>query len=254
MGGVHTDLASSTPEWLVRMGSLVVFGCVLFWALLSTCDAISCTSELQSLSCLPVFSHSPSSLSKCYCSSTCPDIETLRHSCFSGQLQTDPCGVCLQCAPGFGEKCGGFGNAEGVCAGGLGCLIKYQPGLETEQNKTGTCVTEQREECRNPESGVSCRPGQLGVPSDFVFCPDQCRKGSNRNTGGNTGFLFDGPPRENKNAGETQFQQGGQVGQGGQGGQLVGPGVLGQTIGQGVRDVVNNVPESVKDSVRELLS
>ena len=90
----------------------------------------------------------------------------------------------------FGEKCGGFGNAEGVCAGGLGCLIKYQPGVESEQNKTGECVTEQREECSNPRSGVSCRPGQLGVPSDFVFCPQQCRTGANRNTGGNTGFLF----------------------------------------------------------------
>merc|ERR1712115_236500 len=221
---------------------------VLLSSLLVGCDAISCTSKLQSLSCLPVFSHSPTSLQKCYCTSTCPDIESLRHSCFSGQLQTDPCGVCLQCAPGFGEKCGGFGNAEGVCAGGLGCLIRYQPGVESEQNKTGECVTEQREECSNPRSGVSCRPGQLGVPSDFVFCPQQCRTGANRNTAENTGFFFaDGPSRQNENGEEQPIRDAG-----GQGGQLGGG--LGLTFGQGVREVVKNVPETVKESVRELLS
>ena len=31
----------------------------------------------------------------------------------------------------------------GVCAGGLGCLVKYRPGLESEHNSTGVCVTEQ---------------------------------------------------------------------------------------------------------------
>ena len=25
----------------------------------------------------------------------------------------------------FGERCGGFANEAGECAGGLGCLIKY---------------------------------------------------------------------------------------------------------------------------------
>merc|ERR1712037_612052 len=104
---------------------------------------LSCTNELQNLDCLPVFTHNPSSLTKCYCTSRCPSLETLRNSCQSGQLQTDPCGICLQCAPGYGETCGGFGNADGVCSGGLGCLVKYQPGRETEHNKTGTCVTEQ---------------------------------------------------------------------------------------------------------------
>ena len=63
-------------------------------------EAISCTAILQSLDCLPAFTHAPSSLSKCYCSSLCPSIEDLRQNCPSGQLQTDPCGVCLQCAPG----------------------------------------------------------------------------------------------------------------------------------------------------------
>jgi len=206
---------------------------VLLCSLIGWSDAISCTSELQSLSCLPVFSHSPSSLQKCYCTSKCPDIQTLRDTCFSGQLQTDPCGICLQCAPGFGEKCGGFGNADGVCSGGLGCLVKYQPGLESEHNKTGKCVTEQGEECSNPKSGVSCRPGQLGVPSDFVFCPQQCKTGSNRKKAQNAGFLFsDGPTRRNEG---------------------LGSGSIGQTLGQGVRDVVEIVPGTVKDTVRDFL-
>ena len=26
----------------------------------------------------------------------------------------------------FGERCGGFANEAGECAGGLGCLIKYR--------------------------------------------------------------------------------------------------------------------------------
>lgn len=196
--------------------------------------AISCTSELQSLSCLPVFSHTPASLPKCYCTPQCPDIQTLRDTCFSGQLQTDPCGICLQCAPGFGEQCGGFGNAAGVCSGGLGCLVRYQPGLETEHNKTGTCVTEQGEECSNPKSGVSCRPGQLGVPTDFVFCPQTCKTGSNRNKASNAGFLFSDGPTRRSEAG--------------------GPGSLGASIGQGVREVVGNVPETVKDTVRDFLT
>ena len=83
----------------------------------------------------------------------------------------------------------------GVCAGGLGCLVKYRPGLESEHNSTGVCVTEQvmpdntalqiimsqeytnkldvveGAECKDTGSGVSCRPGQLGIPSEFVFCP-----------------------------------------------------------------------------------
>ena len=67
--------------------------------------------------------------------------------------------------------------------------MKYTPGLETEHNKTGTCVTEQGEECSNPKSGVSCRPGQLGVPSDFAICPQKCTTG-NRKKGPGAGFLF----------------------------------------------------------------
>jgi len=176
---------------------------IIFGLLNRSARSLSCTSELQSLDCLPVFTHSPASLSKCYCTSRCPSLDNLRNSCSSGQLQLDPCGICLQCSPGYGEKCGGFANAEGVCSGGLGCLIKYQPGRETEHNKTGTCVTEQGDACSSPKAGVSCRPGQIGVPSDFVFCPS-CQKSSmsNRNSDRpltnfeqpnvNTGFLFSG--------------------------------------------------------------
>ena len=92
-----------------------------------------------------------------------------------------------------------------MCAGGLGCLIKYNPGQESEHNKTGTCVTEQGAECSDVKSGVSCRPGQIGVPSEFVFCPaSQPRGGCDNAKGGNSqqsnrvsatdqgGFLFSG--------------------------------------------------------------
>jgi len=55
------------------------------------------------------------------------------------------------------------------------------------------------------KSGVSCRPGQIGVPSEFVFCPaSQPRGGCDNAKGGNSqqsnrvsatdqgGFLFSG--------------------------------------------------------------
>merc|ERR1712059_66736 len=81
----------------------------------------------------------------------------------------------------------------GVCSGGLGCLVKYNPGVESEHDKIGKCVTEQGNECSNPKSGVSCRPGQLGVPTDFPFCPKvkTCSSGK-RKQQGNKGFLFGG--------------------------------------------------------------
>merc|ERR1712106_102650 len=66
---------------------------LLLGSLAGRSGAISCTSELQSLSCLPVFTHNPASLQKCFCTSKCPDLQTLRDTCFSGQLQTDPCTV-----------------------------------------------------------------------------------------------------------------------------------------------------------------
>jgi len=189
------------------------FVSVLFTFQIKYSSAISCSSILQTLDCLPAFTHQPSHLPKCYCTTLCPDIENLRQSCQSGQLQTDPCGVCLQCAPGFGEKCGGFANEAGVCAGSLGCLVEYNPLQEVEHNKTGTCVTEQGAQCKNVKSGVSCRPGQIGVPSDFVFCPapivapssvELCKNNRTKNQhsnrvasgsggiSGSQGFLFSG--------------------------------------------------------------
>merc|ERR1719452_236441 len=82
------------------VGATPVLVSLLLGTLVVTTGAISCTSQLQNLKCLPVFTHTPASLPKCYCTSQCPDVETLRDTCFSGQLQTDPCGICLQCAPG----------------------------------------------------------------------------------------------------------------------------------------------------------
>ena len=65
---------------------------------------LNCFSILANLDCLPAFTHEPASLVKCYCTSKCPDVETLRQTCASGQLQTDPCGVCLECAPGVSDN------------------------------------------------------------------------------------------------------------------------------------------------------
>jgi len=135
------------------------------------CYSLSCTSQLQELSCLPAFSHFPSTRPKCYCTARCPDLEDLQQ-CSSGQLQIDPCGICLECAPGFSDKCGGQNNKDGMCAGGLACLIRYNPAAgEIEHNKTGTCVDASNDECKKFSRTVSCRPGQLGIPGDFPFCP-----------------------------------------------------------------------------------
>ena len=49
---------------------------------ISGSEAISCTAILQSLDCLPAFSHAPAILTKCYCSSLCPSIEFLRQGLF----------------------------------------------------------------------------------------------------------------------------------------------------------------------------
>jgi len=232
---------------------------VIFGLLNRSGHCLSCTSELQSLDCLPVFTHSPASLSKCYCTSRCPSLDNLRNSCSSGQLQLDPCGICLQCSPGYGEKCGGFANAEGVCSGGLGCLIKYQPGRETEHNKTGTCVTEQGDACSSPKAGVSCRPGQIGVPSDFVFCPS-CQKSSmsNRNSDRpltnfeqpnvNTGFLFSGGQGEGRHVSQTEV--------GGEGLRpiLNGAGTGGGSIVSSIlQEIQASIPASIGDSIRENL-
>merc|ERR1712243_451215 len=160
---------------VIMMTPLLTVCFLLTVNLVPSTVAISCSKQLSSLSCLPVYSHYPQTRDKCYCTSVCPNLETLVSSCSSGQLHQDPCGVCLQCAPGPGQLCGGFANSLGVCAGGINCLINYNPLTESEHNKTGICVTETNKECKSAKTGVSCRPGQLGVPSDFVFCP-RCQK------------------------------------------------------------------------------
>jgi len=238
-------------------------GVVLIISLLTgSSTSLSCTSELQTLDCLPVFTHTPTSLTKCYCTLRCPSLEMLRNSCQSGQLQIDPCGICLQCAPGYGEKCGGFGNADGVCSGGLGCLVRYQPGRETEHNKTGTCVTEQGKECSNPKSGVSCRPGQIGVPSDFVFC-SKCKESSsmsNRNSDRpltnlqqpniNSGFLFSGES-EGRQVQQTEGGSLGTILNGG--GPLAAPGTSGSIVSSIFQEIQANLPASIGDSIRDSL-
>ena len=132
----------------------------------------------------------------------------------------------------------------GVCAGGLGCLVKYRPGLESEHNSTGVCVTEQvmpdntalqiimppeqtnkhdiveGAECKDTGSGVSCRPGQLGIPSEFVFCPapappsPACSGGGNKTnrvtTSGSSGggIQLPGPGFLFSNSGNSEADSG----------------------------------------------
>merc|ERR1712115_14905 len=204
--------------------------------------AISCFKELSSLTCLPVYSHYPDTREKCYCTSKCPNLETLVSTCSSGQLHQDPCGVCLQCAPGPEQTCGGFANSLGVCAGGLNCLIKYSPVTESEHNKTGICVTETNTECKSPKTGVSCRPGQLGVLSDFVFCPrcpsqvsvDTSTVTLDESTSDSTGSsdsAGDATPQSNRRTHDQQ-SQGSLLG-----GSLVDTlGILGQRVREAVMD------------------
>lgn len=142
-----------------------------------------------------------------------------------------------------------------MCAG-LGCLVEYNPLQEAEHNKTGTCVTEQGASCKNVKSGVSCRPGQIGVPSDFVFCPapivatssDGCKNNgtksqhSNRvasassGTGGSQGFLFSGSAQgSNQNRNNRPIRP---------------PGTIGETI----RNIVSSVPSlGVPQAVHDVI-
>merc|ERR1712032_1747313 len=133
-------------------------------------------------------------------------------------------------------------------SGGLGCLVRYQPGRETEHNKTGTCVTEQGKECSNPKSGVSCRPGQIGVPSDFVFCSN-CKESSsmsNRNSDRpltnfqqpniNSGFLF---------SGESEGRQVQQT----EGGSLTASGTSGSIVSSIFQEIQASLPASIGDSI-----
>ena len=63
-------------------GRLEMSSLIFLMVQISGSQAISCTAILQSLDCLPAFTHAPSSLAKCYCSSLCPSIEFLRQGLF----------------------------------------------------------------------------------------------------------------------------------------------------------------------------
>ena len=129
----------------------------------------------------------------------------------------------------YGEQCGGWANEAGTCAGGLGCLIRYRPERgESEHNATGKCVTEQGEECSQPGSGVSCRPGQLGIPAEFVFCPRCPATRSAPAALDNSGILFSSPPPAPP------------------------PPLLSPLPGAG--SAVTSLGETVRDTVRELLT
>merc|ERR1712243_144998 len=217
---------------VIMMTPLLTVCFLLTVNLVPSTVAISCSKQLSSLSCLPVYSHYPQTRDKCYCTSVCPNLETLVSSCSSGQLHQDPCGVCLQCAPGPGQLCGG----------GLNCLINYSPITESEHNKTGICVTETNKECKSAKTGVSCRPGQLGVPSDFVFCP-RCQKQVSVDTSivtmdesasdstGSSDSAGDTTPQSNRRTHDQQ-SQGSLLG-----GSLVNTlGILGQRVREAVMD------------------
>jgi len=139
--------------------------------------------------------------------------------------------------------------------------VKYQPGRETEHNKTGTCVTEQGEACSNPKSGISCRPGQIGVPSDFVFCSN-CQKSSmsNRNSGRpltnfeqpniNSGFLFSGQSEGR----QAQKTEGGNLGTILNGeAPLAAAGTGGSIVSSLLQEIQASLPASIGDSIRENL-
>ena len=62
-----------------------------------------------------------------------------------------------------------------MCAGGLSCLIEFDDPAE-EQVKGGVCVPQESPRCprstdRPPKEGVNCRPGQLGIIAEALYCP-----------------------------------------------------------------------------------
>lgn len=130
--------------------------------------------------CLHVFTHSPAHLPKCYCSpNQCSNRpEDFAHTCPSGELHEDLCGICLVCARARGQSCGGQGNRSGVCAGGLLCKVATG---RNEQRSTGICVSDTDSDC--PKSSVAdlgggnskkkfnCRPGRRGILSEALYCP-----------------------------------------------------------------------------------
>ena len=116
--------------------------------------------------------------------------------------------------------------------------MKYNPRVEAEHNKTGKCVVEQGQDCQAVGSGVSCRPGQLGVPSDFVFCPAESQQS---------------PQSPQSGCGQKNNKKS-SVGSGpGSGsGFLFSPGSTLHSIVTGVAGVTGVMP-SVPDTVREII-
>ncbi|TRY63697.1 hypothetical protein TCAL_00392 [Tigriopus californicus] len=149
---------------------------------LDLCKAsISCGRTGPDPECLDVYTHTPRNLPKCYCTDLCADkLSDLVTSCASGQLLADGCGACLICARALGQSCGGSFNVLGVCAGGLSCMVKFNPiGADPtaeEHAKVGVCVRDNFHECpkstdKPQKEGVSCRPGRTGILSDALYCP-----------------------------------------------------------------------------------
>ena len=79
-----------------------------------------------------------------------------------------------------GQSCGGAHNVLGQCAGGLVCLVKVPEDVENfreaEINAVGKCVTESSPECprstdKEKKKNVNCRPGQIGILAEALYCP-----------------------------------------------------------------------------------
>ena len=123
--------------------------------------------------CLGVFSHAPSHLPKCYCNpSRCNNSrpEDFAHTCPSGQLHEDACGLCLVCARARGQRCGGAANRLGICAGGLACKVRN----DGRDDRAGVCVDVNDPECPTSENkarSFQCRPGRTGILAEALYCP-----------------------------------------------------------------------------------
>ena len=115
--------------------------------------------------------------------------------------------------------------------------MKYNPRVEAEHNKTGQCVVEQGRDCQNVGSGVSCRPGQLGVPSDFVFCPAESQQSQQSQQQSDCG-------QKNKKKSPAGSDSGS--------GFLFSPGSTLHSIVTGVTSVTGVMP-SVPETVREII-
>ena len=160
-----------------RLGGYLPFICLV----VTLGGAQSSDCDRNGPQCLDVFTHSPATLPKCYCTSVCQGrLTDLVRTCASGQLHADGCGTCLTCARAQGQSCGGRHNILGVCASGLACLIRFNqnaadPRFE-EQTSSGTCVDVDSNRCphstdRTQKKGVNCRPGRVGILAEALYCP-----------------------------------------------------------------------------------